>query len=286
MMSTPSSRQTARQMLECEEGPGEDIPDPHSAASDADTTTEATPVHKIDHPTICGMDKRPFFPVALFALLIWTLFMTTLHKSWFLGLLHGATLCAAFSTSLSNPGLANDDMEMPRRAGEHGFYARPVLRLHQYCRWVRNCIGLHNHRSYMVMLAGFVASAASSALVDLLLIVTCGREAWATCILLAHAVCSTGLLWYSAPLLRLHSSFVSRNELAQEWKRDDFWIVRDEETGAAVSTRDLDVDTWNRHYDADEFEYDPSLNRFDNGWWNNCMVFWLTPRSDGTLGEF
>merc|ERR1712023_309544 len=77
-------------------------------------------------------------------------------------LLYLVTIASMVYVSLCDPGLMNDDLfrrvqsdetPIPQRAFKHWLYRRPILRFHQYCRWVTNCIGLRNHREYMIMLA-------------------------------------------------------------------------------------------------------------------------------------
>lgn len=300
------SRIDHQEMLEWQEGGGETLQDAHQGEAIPEPT-----LRKFDHPTICGIDKRPFFPTVLFVSLVWSLCMTKLQSMVFTRLFASAhctviflamyiiTIGAAMHTSLSNPGLLSEEqfrrlqageIALPARAHKHWLYRRPVLRFHQYCRWVTNCIGLRNHRSYMVMLCGFVTIAVSDAVVDLVLIpanFTMDGASWTTALLLlVHLVYSVYFAWYSAPLLRQHAAFIYRNELTQDWKRDTFYIIRDEETGEAIPVNNLDTETYNRYFDANAFEYDASKNPLDKGWVNNCLAFWLTSRSEEELGEF
>jgi len=140
----------------------------------------------------------------------------------------------------------------------------------------------------MVMLFGFVSMAVSDLIMDAVLVPTnwsrgdvCNELA-----LVLHLLYSTYFTWYSIPLLRQHAAFIYRNELTQEWKRDDFYVVHDEETGEPISVNDMNNETYNKYFDDNAFEYDPSRNPCDKGWANNCLVFWLTPRDEDELGEF
>jgi len=220
------------------------------------------------------------------------------HCTVFFLAMYIVTIGAALYTSLANPGLISEEqfrklqggeMSLPERAHKHWLYKRPVLRFHQYCRWVTNCIGYRNHRTYMVMLAGFVCIAVSDSVMDLVLIpVNLMVGSWlSSLMLIAHLLYSIYFAWYSGPLLRQHASFICRNELTQEWKRDEFYIIRDEETGEPIPVNELDTETYNLHFDNNAFEYDPSKNKFDKGnWVDNCLAFWLTSRDDAGTGEF
>jgi len=214
----------------------------------------------------------------------------------FFFLMYVFTIGSAVNTALANPGLLPQEQfqkwqakerSLPLRCSKHWLYRRPVLRFHQYCRWVTNSVGLHNHRSYMCMLAGFVGIAVTDAFLDLILIPAHFMNGtWtAELLLLVHFLYSCYFAWYSTPLLRMHAAFVARNELAQEWKKDEFWVVYNELTGEKVSVNDLPTEEYNRRFD--EFIYDPSRNQFDKGWVQNCLSFWFTDRSDpDEWGEF
>jgi len=262
-----------------------------------------------NHSTICGIDKRPFFPCVLLVSLLWSMSMLGLQSMvvssifgssrrcvlFFLSL-YSTTIWAAMYTSLADPGLMNEEhhqkwragqTSMPRRAHKHWLYRRPVLRFHQYCRWVTNCVGLRNHRSYMIMLAGFVTIAVLDAFLDFILVLVHWRGgSWTVeLLLLLHLAYSSYFAWYSVPLLRQHAGFLIRNELTQEWKRDDFNIVYCKATGEKITVNELDTEEYNRRFD--EFEYDPSRNPFDKGWWRNLLNFWIAPRGDPEeWGEF
>merc|ERR1719384_1780089 len=135
----------------------------------------------------------------------------------------------------------------------------------------------------MVMLLGFVSIAVSDSLMDFILIPVnlMVGSLISSLLLLMHLMYSMYFAWYSIPLLRQHTSFICRNELTQEWKRDEFYIIRDEETGEPIPVNELDTDTYNLYFDNNAFEYDSSKNKFDKGnWMDNCLAFWLTPRDD------
>jgi len=293
--------------LEWQEGGGETF---EGNGETVEAVSTPVQTRKFDHPTICGIDKRPFFPTVLLISLLWSMCMTGLQAevvtqlcgstdrcNMFFMTIYAGTIGCALYTSLADPGLMNEEhfrkwqagqVSLPHRAHKHWLYKRPVLRFHQYCRWVTNCIGLRNHRSYMMMLVGFVTIAVVDAFVDFILVAANFFNSGGFFIgflLLLHLLYSVYFAWYAAPLLRQHANFVMRNELTQEWKRDDFYVVRNEFTGEKTWVNDLDTEDYNRLFD--EFEYDPDRNSFDKGVANNVWGFWWTSRSDeDQWGEF
>merc|ERR1719510_1109335 len=90
---------------------------------------------------------------------------------------------------------------------------------------------------------------------------------------LAYSVMLTAL---AAPILRLHIGFISRNELANEWKRNEFYVITSARTGKSVPVNDLSDDEFNERFDA--FEYDKKRNVYDKNIPSNCWTFWCTPR--------
>merc|ERR1712183_794761 len=127
----------------------------------------------LQHPEkLYGLDPRPLFPLGFASFLIVSSMMTRLQSATLqeaLGDWHHwhamhaffwayfVTLYALFHVATCNPGTLDTWQKgdpKPARCKRHWFYDRPVLRLNHYCRWVTNCIGLKNHREFMLMLTG------------------------------------------------------------------------------------------------------------------------------------
>jgi len=257
------------------------------------------------------MDARPFFPAALGLSLLWSMCMIRLQSSvemdlfgaswkhnWtFIGIYAGTIGFMSF-TALADPGMMDADlyrkwqageMSMPQRAHKHWLYKRPILRFHQYCRWITNGIGLSNHRQYILMLVGLVLISVMDFVIDFILVFgnLFSGHLFSESMLVMHLAYSGYFAYYTVPLLRQHAGFVARNELTQEYKRDDHYVVHDEESGEMIRVTELEAEEYNEALDGDKFIYDPERNPWDKGWQYNCWVFWCMPR-EGThaLGEF
>mmetsp|Transcript_109303 Transcript_109303/g.189676 ORF Transcript_109303/g.189676 Transcript_109303/m.189676 type:complete len:380 (+) Transcript_109303:99-1238(+) len=221
------------------------------------------------------------------------------------GFLYIATLiCMAYCT-FSEPGqLEFVPSKLPDRAHKTWLYERPIQRYDHYCRWLMNCIGLLNHREFMIMLIGLVAISVAGACLDVVLvIVEVFAGGWLAAVaIFLHLLYSLTKARFVGEILSMHVGFVSRNELCREWKEDTFWRVHsttvfegkmlkdfdaeelsmfeegDKLDGMLVS--ELSVDTYNA-MDPETNRYDPSLNPYDLGWSSNCLAFWWTPRWTG-----
>lgn len=181
-----------------------------------------------------------------------------------------------------------DDIPLPKRSHKTWQYPLPIRRYDHYCRWLTNCIGLLNHREFILMVGGLVSIGVFGTLLDFFLVIATAREGkhWVVAFLLAlHLAYSVTLVSLAGPIFRLHLGFVSRNELANEWKRNDFYVITNARTGKVVPVNDLTDDEFNDHFD--NFEYDKKRNAFDKDLVANCLAFWCTPRwTPGQLGEF
>lgn len=182
----------------------------------------------------------------------------------------------------------SSEIAQPKRCHKSWLYQLPIRRYDHYCRWVTNCIGLLNHREFIIMCTGLVLIGVCGTILDLFLVVTTARQGdqWVIvfflCMHLTYSIILTAL---AAPILRLHIGFISRNELANEWKKNDFYVVTSIKTGKIVPVNDLSDDEFNDQFDL--FEYDKSRNVYDKDITANCMNFWCTPRwAPGQLGEF
>jgi len=192
----------------------------------------------------------------------------------------------------ASPGEAADflgeDVPIPRRAHKMWLYALPIRRYDHYCRWLTNCIGLLNHREFVIMCISLVSVGVLGAVVDIcLLLASAARDVrWTSKLFLfTHLVYSMILTGLAGPILRLHIGFISRNELANEWKKNEFYIIQSARTGKTVPVSELSDEEFNERFDS--FQYDHARNAFDQGVGDNCWAFWCTPRwNPEQLGEF
>lgn len=215
---------------------------------------------------------------------------------WFtivFSIIYSVPLAAFFYTGFVDAGQLDHSAWLavktprPKRAHKAWQYDRPIMRYDHYCRWVTNCIGLRNHREFFIMVTGFFFVAVAGAALDVILLIHyVPMRGWVSISLLTmHLVYSLIFGYFVIPIYRIHVTFVSRNELAHEWKNDEFYIVRDELTGEPISVKELDSDTFNAKFDS--FEYDPTLNQYDHGCAQNCCLFWCTSRhSADQKGDF
>merc|ERR1711957_1020782 len=169
---------------------------------------------------------------------------------------------------------------LPKRCQKTWLYALPIRRYDHYCRWLTNCIGLLNHREFVLLLVGLVTIGVLGSILDVALVICVGRQGsnWMKGLLIImHLMYSVVIVALAFPILRLHIGFISRNELASEWKRNDFYVVESAKRGGGkVSVNDLSDDEFNERFDS--FQYDNARNAFDRGHAQNCWNFWCAPR--------
>jgi len=195
---------------------------------------------------------------------------------------------ASAATDGSGGALPEEEPALPKRAHKTWLYKMPIRRYDHYCRWLTNCIGLLNHREFITMCAGLVAIGVCGAALDIFLLVPTVREGdqWVKLFFLGlHIAYSFILIALVGPILRLHIGFISRNELANEWKNNDFYVITSARSGERVPVNDLSDDEFNAHFDV--FEYDNKRNAFDRGLVMNCWTFWCASRCNpNQMGDF
>eukprot|EP00933_Yihiella_yeosuensis_P002864 TRINITY_DN10502_c0_g3_i1.p1 TRINITY_DN10502_c0_g3~~TRINITY_DN10502_c0_g3_i1.p1 ORF type:complete len:359 (-),score=37.28 TRINITY_DN10502_c0_g3_i1:201-1277(-) len=272
----------------------------------------------LDSVDCFGNDKRPYLPVLLFSsTLFGAIIMVTLQfpmvrenfengfkiRGFFLTL-YATTLYCMVYCILSDPGKLTSEQQdayaritqapesegpnLPKRCHKMWLFKAPIRRYDHYCRWLTNSIGLLNHREFVVMTAGLASIGICGTVLDIILVLfTSGKHFFGGFILLMHLTYSMILSALGYPILRLHIGFVSRNELANEWKHNHSYIIRDARTGKKIPVNELDEEEFNDNFDNERFEYDPELNPFDKGWQQNCLNFWIVSRwSRDQLGDF
>jgi hypothetical protein len=216
----------------------------------------------------------------------------------FASLVYPVTLGCMFYCACSDPGqwkaadidddCDTDDEEAPsppERAHKMWLYQHPIRRYDHYCRWLMNAIGLLNHREFALMLVGLMTIGTCGGLVDVALLISMPWDrshGIQGAMLLSHLMYSMGVIRICGPIFRLHVGFVSRNELAQEWKNNEFYIAAIGEK--RIPANDLDPEAFNEHFD--HFVYDKTRNKFDKGMPSNCLSFWCTRRWCSQQGDF
>mmetsp|Transcript_16358 Transcript_16358/g.30081 ORF Transcript_16358/g.30081 Transcript_16358/m.30081 type:complete len:326 (-) Transcript_16358:16-993(-) len=305
--SSWQNRAQAHQAGECEDNQcAEEGCDPEECGDESRPPRE----------TICfGLDKRPFLPLGLSlstvasALCMIAVQMPFLRQlgghanfcSFFFLTLFTVTLCCMVYATMADPGQFKESnwnemrglndtsrASLPKRAHKAWLYKFPIRRYDHYCRWLMNAIGLLNHRSFFVMCTGLLIAAVCGALLDTMLLVAFGSSdaEWSVAFFIAiHLVYSCFVAALVGPILWLHIGFISRNELANEWKLNSFYVAYSDKAGDKIPVNDMSDEEFNNSFDM--FEYDSSRNPWDRGCMENCMIFWFTPRHGaGELGEF
>jgi len=308
------NREPVRRGPECEEECAEDECGEECKDGPQDKTNLA-----------CGFDTRPALPLVLGMSTVLGAASFTLAQVPFIfskyeldstsqkiiysivGLLFGVTLGCMIYAAFADPGQIAQSVEddsdasdkddqscvgpMPKRAHQTWQYIRPVRRYDHYCRWLVNCIGLMNHREFLLMCAGLTTICIMGALTDCWLMCVLYTEGkylsrpWLFWSILGHFLYSLLKLHYVGPIFRLHCGLVARNELADEWKRNFFQVAKKAKKGKNIPAADLSDDEYNAL--QDDFIYDPKRNAHDRGCGNNCGAFWCRSRwSPKELGEF
>jgi len=259
----------------------------------------------------CGLSKQRQLPMLLIvSMILGATCMAWLQRDLFGKLLgskvivydasllslYGVTFGIMTYTALRDPGMISNVMlsnwesgqaELPKRTCKDENCERPILRYDHYCRWINSWIGLYNHREFIVMamFLSIVACVGILADVALLAFLWHATNWWQKVCLLLHCAYSLVFAYFVVPIFRKHVGFVSRNELAQDWKSDSFYIIHDAVTGEPRAVKTLEEEEYNLYFDT--FQYDGTLNPWDKGCPKNCGIFWCRPRwTDGQLGEF
>eukprot|EP00931_Biecheleriopsis_adriatica_P047265 TRINITY_DN27221_c0_g1_i1.p1 TRINITY_DN27221_c0_g1~~TRINITY_DN27221_c0_g1_i1.p1 ORF type:complete len:372 (-),score=61.56 TRINITY_DN27221_c0_g1_i1:79-1098(-) len=253
-----------------------------------------------DDYTFCGFDMKPILPVALsvstviggMCMLLVQLPMLSRFMSWSetmllsgFAALYAATLSCMMYCTFADPGQMRKDtqswqMGLPKRAHQSWQYPRPIRRYDHYCKWLQNVIGLLNHREFVAMVLGLLVISILGIAVDVWLGLLLLKKAFydTAVVVLGHLSYSIALLFIAGPICKIHVGLVSRNEVAQEWKNNDFYVAPTSRKGTNVPVPHLDDDEYNALFDENAFIYDASRNQWDQGCCNNCCAFWCNSR--------
>mmetsp|Transcript_67017 Transcript_67017/g.185163 ORF Transcript_67017/g.185163 Transcript_67017/m.185163 type:complete len:371 (+) Transcript_67017:486-1598(+) len=181
----------------------------------------------------------------------------------------------------------NSEPPLPKRAHKSWQYQRPIRRYDHYCRWLTNVIGLLNHREFFVMLVGLIVIAILGIGMDSMLMFMMVHKSVRVreVVIVLHLIYSVVLLVLAGPILKIHVGLVSRNELASEWRRNDYYIAVKCKRGKNIPVNELSDDEFNDLFE--HFKYDKKRNSWDRGCLKNCFIFWWTSRwHPDQLGEF
>mmetsp|Transcript_61863 Transcript_61863/g.109894 ORF Transcript_61863/g.109894 Transcript_61863/m.109894 type:complete len:407 (+) Transcript_61863:91-1311(+) len=197
---------------------------------------------------------------------------------------------------------AEGDDEMPRKAPRRShktwLYERPVRRFDHYCRWLRNSIGLLNHREFFAMLMTLLLIGLLGLAIDTYVfaaVVRSSHIAWGSswdeqvslALVFCHVFYDLILLYFVGPIIQQHIGLIGRNELAKEFNNDVYRFVKETSDGRKdVAVEDLSSDEYNT-LPEDALVYDPNRNPWDKGCCQNCSSFWCRARwSSDEMGEF
>merc|ERR1712232_260768 len=90
-------------------------------------------------------------------------------------MLYLLTFCAFLYVGLCDPGQVSHELAdeidagirpPPLRSHKSWQCPRHVMRYDHYCRWVTNCIGLYNHRTFLFMVVGMALVATLGLITD------------------------------------------------------------------------------------------------------------------------
>ena len=243
---------------------------------------------------------------------------TTLSQVWLSApfvVVYGIVLGCMAYCACADPGQVKKTRKMkigavggmeggiPRRAHKSWQYSRPIRRYDHYCKWLKKChryvIGLLNHREFVIMVAGLLSIGVLGIMVDIWLAILIAEKGLFKfeIVVALHLGYSVALLAIGRPIFKIHFGLISRNEMAQEWKKKEDYVANIVghvvlllpflgSIGDNVPVEDLEDDEYNELFDRDSFVYDRTRNPFDNGC-TNCLNFWCQPRwTSDEKGEF
>ena len=122
---------------------------------------------------------------------------------------------------------------IPRRARKSWQYSRPIRRYDHYCKWLKSVIGLLNHREFVIMVAGLLFIGVLGIMVDIWLAILIAEKGF-----FKFEIFVALHLGYSVALLAIDwLGLISRNEMAQEWKKNEHYVANNTSIGRQRASR-------------------------------------------------
>eukprot|EP00435_Cladocopium_sp_Y103_P044623 s528_g12.t1 len=130
---------------------------------------------------------------------------------------------------------------MPRRAHKSWQYARPIRRYDHYCALGGNQLGIAVDIYLAVLIAekGFLASE--------IIVASIPQSRDERVVLTLSGFLASEII--VAPILKIHVGLISRNEMAQEWKKNEHYVANNTTIGDKIPVEELDDDEQLQHVD-------------------------------------
>ena len=178
---------------------------------------------------------------------------------------------------------------IPRRAHKSWQYSHPIRRYDHYCKWLKNVVGLLNHREFVIMVAGLLLVGVLGIMVDIWLAILIAEKGLFKfeIVVALHLGYSVALLAIDWPIFKIHFWTDLKERDGPGMEEERALCCHNTSIGDNVPVEDLEDDEYNELFDRDSFVYDRTKNPFDNGCFTNCLYFWCQPRwNSDEKGEF
>eukprot|EP00434_Breviolum_minutum_P040673 symbB.v1.2.036153.t1/scaffold5038.1/size31584/1 len=195
--------------------------------------------------TFFGIDFKPVLPACLAVstvigglcmLLVQIPMLSRFTKLWQVLLsapfvvIYGIVLGCMAYCAYADPGQVKQTQKMkigavggmdieegiPRRAHKSWQYSHPIRRYDHYCKWLKNVVGLLNHREFVIMVAGLLLIGVLGIMVDIWLAILIAEKGLFKfeIVVALHLGYSVALLAIDWPIFKIHFGLISRNEMA------------------------------------------------------------------------